>query len=396
MKKKSCCRVTAWEMVSALGANLAESSSRLNAAGCLLTPNYVLLPNQQTFVGWVPLPQRAEWDQAPQNRVILHLTDYLLDLLAAPLARAQAKWQAGRFAVILGTSTGNMVATERAFSHYCVTGQAPADYNFYTNDLNSLVALAQNRLQVQGPCYSLSTACSSGAHAFGVAKQLMDAGRIDAALVGGVDGLCKLTVNGFHSLELIDGNWCDPFANNNGGLNIGEVGCLALLEREPGGCQLVGYGASSDGHHMTSPTPEGPIAAMRMALADANLVPAEMDYLNLHGTGTKQNDLAESTAVNQVFGSETPCSSTKHLTGHCLGAAGAIEAGIVLALLSQQGQVELPRQPLRSGVNANNPSIGLVRPGQRLERPGNRVMMSNSFAFGGNNCSLIFANHDHT
>ncbi|HJS85343.1 MAG TPA: laccase domain-containing protein, partial [Acetobacteraceae bacterium] len=189
-------------------------------------------------------------------------------------------------------------------------------------------------LTLRGPASVVSTACSSGAKAFGEAAELVAAGLCDAALVGGVDSLCAMTLHGFGALELLAPGPCRPFAADRDGISIGEAAAFALLERPaegPGGrVSLLGYGASVDAHHMSHPHPEaqGAVLAIREALASSGLAPADIDYVNFHGTGTKANDAAEDLAVARTVGRGPACSATKGWTGHALGASGALEAVI--------------------------------------------------------------------
>jgi 3-oxoacyl-[acyl-carrier-protein] synthase-1 len=218
---------------------------------------------------------------------------------------------------------------------------------------------------------------------------MIEAGFIDAAVVGGVDSLCLTTLYGFNSLELLAREPCRPFDRDRSGLSIGEAAAFALLEPlppspPPGAVALLGVGESNDAHHMSSPHPEGLGArlAMQAALAAAGLAPGAIDYVNLHGTATPSNDAAEDLAVTALFGRETPCSSTKGATGHTLGAAGALEA-VATALALRHGFVPGGAQTrhLDPALHAN----------YRLEtQPASlRHALSNSFGFGGTNCSLV-------
>lgn len=247
----------------------------------------------------------------------------------------------------------------------------------------------RRRLGLAGPAAVVSCACASSAKVFASARRMIEAGLIDAALVGGVDSLCLTTLYGFHSLQLCSAAPCRPFDVARDGISIGEAAALVWLERCPasldrGEVLLLGTGESSDAHHMSAPHPEGlgARAAMVGALDDAGLEPAAIDYINLHGTGTPSNDRAESLAVNAVFGSATPCSSTKGATGHTLGAAGALEA-VISALALRHGFVP-------GGVPGTEPDPALpVRYLlDNLPTAPARVL-SNSFGFGGTNCSLI-------
>jgi 3-oxoacyl-[acyl-carrier-protein] synthase-1 len=244
------------------------------------------------------------------------------------------------------------------------------------------------RLGLQGPAATVSNACASSAKVFAQAERLIDADVCDAAVVGGVDSLCLTTLYGFRSLELLSAEPCRPCDERRDGISIGEAGGFALLEKAPsaqGDVALLGYGESSDGYHMSSPHPEGAgaLLAMSDALARGGVQPGEVDYVNLHGTGTPANDRAEDAALHKLFGGATPASSTKGWTGHTLGAAGIVEAAISVLCLE--------RGFLPGTLNTGRPDPAL-RSRIVLEsedRPLAHVL-SNSFGFGGNNCSLLF------
>ena len=253
-------------------------------------------------------------------------------------------------------------------------------------ELGSPSEFLARHLGLEGPAYTLSTACSSSARAFISGQRMLAAGLVDAVLVGGADSLCGLTLNGFDSLESLSGTLCQPFDNGRQGINIGEGAALFLLSRQPAPLALLGVGESSDAWHISAPHPDGvgAEAAMGMALAQASLTPEQVGYINLHGTATRLNDAMESQAVYRLFGDRVPCSSTKPLTGHVLGAAGAIEAALACLLLERA--LPLPPQRVMTGDPALAP-IRLVSGTTPLATP---RILSNSFAFGGNNVSLLF------
>ncbi len=305
------------------------------------------------------------------------------------VARARERYGAARVAVFLGTSTSGILQTEIAYRHRDpATGALPADLHYaQTHNTYSLARYVRERFALQGPAAVVSTACSSSAKVFGQAARMIELGLVDAAVVGGVDSLCLTTLYGFTSLELVSSDICRPFDAARKGLSIGEGAAFALLERDAPGVQawMLGCGESSDGHHMSSPHPEGLGAAiaMRQALEDAGCQAAEIGYINLHGTGTPGNDAAEALAVNAVFGAATPCSSTKGYTGHTLGAAGGVEAAIAMLAL-QHGLA-----PAGLNVRELDPALQVGYLLQARHAPLRRVA-SNSFGFGGSNCCLIF------
>jgi 3-oxoacyl-[acyl-carrier-protein] synthase-1 len=293
--------------------------------------------------------------------------------------------------VFLGTSTSGILSTEIAFRHLDpVTGGLPPDFNYSgTHNSFSVVDFVRHFFQLEGPAVTVCTACSSSAKVFGTAQRLIGSGVIDAALVGGVDSLCMTTLYGFHSLQLTSPRPCRPFDAARDGLSIGEAAAFTLLERcapdgDPASIRLLGVGESSDAYHMSSPHPEGAGArsAMQAALTAASLSAADIDYINLHGTGTPSNDSAEDHAVTALFGVKTPCSSTKGATGHTLGAAGALEAAICAWTL-QSGLI-----PAGVNTQTQDPQLKLnYLTANRQTRV--RCVLSNSFGFGGANCSVL-------
>ena len=294
-----------------------------------------------------------------------------------------------RIGIVMGTSTSGISAGEEALDSLDSTGCFPNNYHYIQQEVGALSECLAEHLDLKGPAYTISTACSSSARAFISAQQLIESGVCDAVLVGGIDTLCKLTLNGFDGLESLSKGRCNPLSLNRDGINIGEGAALFLLSRDTDRVALLGTGESSDAYHVSAPDPEGVGAekAMRMALVNSGLEASDIGYLNLHGTATKMNDHMESKAVANVLGSSTPCSSTKPLTGHTLGAAGAIEAAICWLVLTQPGDIKLPPHVWDGMVDPTLPKVKVVEQGDFLSQP---FCMSNSFAFGGNNVSLIF------
>jgi 3-oxoacyl-[acyl-carrier-protein] synthase-1 len=331
----------------------------------------------------LPLQQRSR-----NNALLLAALAQIRDRVDEAIARHGAD----RVGVVLGTSTSGVAESEAAIAALAREGQLPASFHVEQQELGSPALMLAQLLGLGGPRYVVSTACSSGAKALASGARLLRAGLCDAVLVGGVDALCGMTVAGFAALDSVDAARCRPMSATRAGINIGEGAALFVLSREPSAVRLSGYGESSDAHHISAPEPtgRGALAAMREALDRAGLTPADIDYLNLHGTATAQNDAMESRAVAELFGLALPCSSTKPLTGHALGAAGAIEAAI--AWLTVAGDGHLPVHHFDGVRDAELPQITLVAPGQRLAAAPRHVM-SNSFAFGGNNAALVLS-HD--
>jgi len=296
-----------------------------------------------------------------------------------------------RVGIFLGTSTAGILQTELAYRRRDPeTGALPGDFNYRTtHNTFSLGEFAREYFGLEGPAMVISTACSSSAKVYAAAARQLACGTIDAALVGGVDSLCLTTLYGFASLQLTSATPCRPYDAARNGISIGEGAAFALLERASarpaiGSLLLLGTGESSDAYHMSSPHPEGLGARMAMeaALRSAGLKPSDIDYINLHGTATPANDAAEGKAVAALFGDRVACSSTKGVTGHTLGAAGAIEA--VICALALRHDL-LPGSPNTEDLD---PSINL----QYLLKPKSgrlRRVLTNSFGFGGSNCSLV-------
>lgn len=309
------------------------------------------------------------------------------------VAEAKQRYGSHRIAVVMGTSTSGILETEHAYrARDPHTGSLPTWYTSryrYTHNMFSLGHFVRTCLGLQGPALVISTACSSSAKVFATAARFLQAGLCDAAIVGGVDSLCLTTLHGFAALQLLSTSPCRPCDGDRDGLSLGEAAGFALLESSErmgrrGAVALLGYGESSDGYHMSHPHPEGAgaIRAIRDALARAGLQPADVDYINLHGTATRANDSVEDKAVYAIFGGATACSSTKGWTGHTLGAAGITEALISAISLTQgfiPGTLNCQRvdPTLKSRILIDHD----VRPVRRV--------LSNIFGFGGNNCSLV-------
>jgi 3-oxoacyl-[acyl-carrier-protein] synthase-1 len=314
------------------------------------------------------------------------------DQFLEAVQQAAKRWGRRRVGVCIGTSTAGILQTELAYrDRDPVSGALPPGFEYgSTHNSFSVADYLRRRCGLEGPAVAVSCACASSAKVFGSARRMIEAGLVDAVLVGGADSLCLTTLYGFHSLQLTSPAPCRPFDVARDGISIGEAAAFALLEHVPAGLNdgsilLLGIGESSDAHHMSAPHPEGLGArrAMQGALAAAGLEPGDIDYINLHGTGTPSNDRSESQAVTSIFGATTPCSSTKGATGHTLGAAGALEA-VISALALENGLMP-------GGVHTSeiDPTLTAHYIKSNRRAPIARVL-SNSFGFGGTNCSLIF------
>jgi 3-oxoacyl-[acyl-carrier-protein] synthase-1 len=310
-----------------------------------------------------------------------------LDEIRAPLHRALARHGAERVALVVGTTTAGLARTEEAHAHLVRTGALPASYDVQRqHSFGGLLDLLRELTRIRGAAYVVSTACSASAKAFGSAQRLLRTGVADAVLVGGVDALAQTTLRGFHALEILSPEPCKPFSRLRRGINLGEGAAWLLLEREADGpACLLGVGESSDAHHMSAPHPEGAgaLAAMSSALEQGGTSAHEIDYVNAHSPGTKLNDLSEALAVATLLGADAPVASTKGYTGHLLGAGGATEAVFSIVAI-EQGWI-----PESLGADPADDTLGISIQTSRVERPCRRVL-SNSFAFGGSNVSLLF------
>lgn len=379
-------RVTGYSMLSALGGSRQEHLTALRAGRTGLGPSPLPLPFQ-TAVGAVPtaLPE-LPGDLAPWSTRLARMTAHLVAGLDEPLRRARERWRPERIAVLLGTSTAGAESTERAYRVFIAEGVFPDRYDFLRqHTFGAVLHVVAELTGAKGPAWMVSTACTSGAKPFASAQRLMAAGLIDAAIVGGVDTLCAMTLHGFESLQALDRVPCRPFHKDRLGISIGEGGALALVERAGDARVLVlGVGETSDSYHVSAPHPEGlgALAAMQEALGHAGCRPEDVDHINAHGTGTRLNDTAEAKAISALFETPVPVVSTKGYTGHTLGAAGALEFAFA-ACAVEEGWI-----PPSLGADQLDPEIRLHVPSTATNGRFQRVL-SNSFAFGGNNVSLL-------
>jgi 3-oxoacyl-[acyl-carrier-protein] synthase-1 len=312
--------------------------------------------------------------------------------IRAGVDAAIARFGRERVGIVIGTSTSGIAGTEQAMRERAATGALPADFNYALQEMGSPAAMLAGLLDVAGPAYVQSSACASSAKAMASAARLLNMGLCDAVISGGVDSLCGFTVAGFSALESVSQQPCNPLGANRCGINIGEGAALFLMTREPAAVALCGWGESSDGHHMSAPDPAGGGArlAIGQALQRAGVTAAQVDYINLHGTATIQNDAMEARVIADLFGRDVPVSSTKPFTGHALGAAGAIEAAFCwLAMQDDNPDGKLPPHLWDGEPDPALPRLHVALPGAQLGRR-LRWALSNSFAFGGANASLLF------
>jgi 3-oxoacyl-[acyl-carrier-protein] synthase-1 len=382
--------VSAVTVTSALGAGVATHAAALRERRGGLRRNDFTASPLETWIGRVTglegidVPETASRLDSRNNRLAwLALgQDGFLDAVA----EARSRYGRDRVALLVGTSTASIGATEDAYRALAATGAIPASLKDpVLHVAHSLGRFVQDVLGLEGICTTVATACSSSAKVFAQAERLIRAGLADAAVVGGVDSLCGSVLFGFNSLELVSREPCRPFDVARSGISIGEAGGFALLEAEGNGPWLLGCGESSDAHHMSSPHPEGLGAhlALRDALANAGLGATDIGYINLHGTASARNDEVEAAVVAGMFPASTQAGSTKGWTGHTLGAAGFLEAAISLAIL------ESGCTPGMLNTAVLDPACGpqIRVDAAPLSRP---FVLSNSFGFGGSNCVLAF------
>jgi 3-oxoacyl-[acyl-carrier-protein] synthase I len=384
-----------FSLVTGLGAGCAATVEALRLGRSALAPCRFEPAPGPTYVGEV-----LGLDEAPVGGALapfdcrnhrLAALALAQDGFADAVAAARERHGAGRIGVFVGTSTAGLLHSERAYRRRDpASGALPADFDYaHTHNTYALGDFVRRSLMLGGPAHVVSAACATTAKVFASAARMIEAGVCDAAIVGGADTLCATTLYGFHALNVMSEEPCRPFDAERRGISIGEAAGFVLLEKPSAAARedavlLLGVGESSDAYHMSSPHPEGVGArlAMEQALAAAGLAPEAIDYINLHGTATPVGDAAEDRAVSDLFGTATPCSSTKGYTGHTLGASGVVEA--LFSALS-----------IRHGLLYGSPHTRVLDPGFRsrylLETAPGRVdrVISNSFGFGGANCSVL-------
>ncbi len=379
-------------VVCALGESHGEIARRLFAGESGIAPTAAWSPGRVLPLGCVtaelpdgadlPLPERSR-----NNRLALAALAQIRPAVDAAIAR----YGAHRIGIVIGTSTSGIAETESAIRVHLDTGALPERFHYAQQEMASPATMLAERLGVTGPAYVHSSACASGAKALASAARLIKMGMCDAVLTGGVDTLCEFTVAGFSALESVSAVRCNPLSANRNGINIGEGAALFLMTTEPAAVALCGWGEASDGHHMSAPDPAGGGAriAIGEALARAGIGAARIDYVNLHGTATVQNDAMESRVVFDLFGPGVAASSTKPLTGHALGAAAALEAAFCwIAMQDANADGQLPAHVWDGQADPLLPELNLVRPGARLGRHIDYAL-SSSFAFGGSNAALV-------
>ncbi|MDR2263079.1 MAG: beta-ketoacyl-[acyl-carrier-protein] synthase family protein [Enterobacter asburiae] len=381
--------ISAVGMVNALGNSADEIAANLTAG---------IAPGMHRRTGWLqglpdavlggvegelpPIPDSMSAHRTRNNQLLLAALAQIQPTIDEAIARVGCD----RIAVILGTSTSGLDEGDEHV-RLSLRGENSPRWQYPQQELGDPSRFLANWLQLEGPAYTLSTACSSSARAMISGRRLIEAGLVDIAIVGGADTLSRMPINGFSSLESLSPTLCEPFGRERRGITIGEAAALMVLTRETNDVALLGTGESSDAYHISAPHPqgEGAIRAITQALKEAGMEPDDIGYINLHGTATPLNDQIESQVVHDMFGERVPCSSTKHLTGHTLGAAGITEAALSWLILTRG--LPLPAQDFsRYAPDDTLPPCGVLHKSKPLKKP---VILSNSFAFGGNNASIL-------
>lgn len=383
-------------MVCALGSTHSEIKQNLFSAksGIILSDQYSprqMLPVGSLSIKNADLPDLSHKlplrERSRNNQLALSALSQIRPAVDAAIE----KYGAHRVGIIIGTSTSGIAEGEAAIRYHAINNDFPEKFHYGQQELGSPAAALAIILGISGPAYTHSSACASSGKAIASAARLIKMGLCDAVITGGVDSLCAFTMSGFSALESISHTRCNPLSANRNGINIGEGAALFLMSKEPAEIALRGWGESSDGYHISSPDPTGTGAkiAIQQALTRAGLTTSQIDYINLHGTATPQNDAMESQVIHALFGDNIPVSSTKPLTGHALGASSAIEAG--LCWLAMQSENQLGILPPHLWDDIPDPALPLLQTAKinhTLGRPINWAL-SNSFAFGGSNVALI-------
>lgn len=381
-------------IVCALGAGVdavRDALFRDDAAGGV-APDDTVLPGRTLALGKVdavlPSLDHHPVQLRGRNNALLRAA-YLQ--IHAQVQQAIERHGPSRVAIVVGTSTSGIGEAERAMSHWQQHREWPAGFHYVQQEIGAPSRFLAAESGARGPAWTISTACSSSAKAMASAARLLRTGLVDAVITGGADSLCEFTVRGFMALESVSVERCNPFSAHRHGINIGEGAALFLMTRASGPVRLAGWGETSDAHHISAPEPQGigAIDAIGQALARTQLSPSQIDYVNLHGTATPQNDAMESRAVATALGSDVPVSSTKPLTGHTLGAAGAIEAGLCWLAMTDNPRHRLPPHWWDGAVDPALPPLAFAAPGATA-KGSLRHVLSQSFAFGGSNAVLVF------
>ena len=378
-------------IVCALGNSKAEVLSAWLAAYRPTAAPVARLHSQIAALGvqteLPSIPENLKYYDCRNNRLLLAALGQIDEAVKSAIVRYGSQ----RVGVVIGTSTSGITEGEQAVAALNATGAMPATYHYKQQELGGAAEFLAAYLELSGIAYTVSSTCSSSANALASARRLLRLGVCDAVLVGGSDALCNTTLEGFSALGALTHSLCNPFSRNRDGTIIGEGAALFLMTREPAPIALLGVGSSADAYHISAPRPDGggAYSAMQAAVQDAGLSSEQVDYINLHGTATLQNDAMESLAVEHLLGKQIACGSSKPATGHCLGAAGAIEAALCWLVLSDLNKHSSLPPHLWDGVrDPEMPELAFVTLESHALKPV-QYCLSNSFAFGGNNVSLL-------
>ncbi len=392
--RSEVCFLSAPGVMTPLGCDRTTLAEALFSARSGLQPCAGVVPDREVWLGRVasdglPLPASLAHYDCRNNRLLIAAAKQIENVIET----ARTRYGRERIAVVIGSSTSGIAEGEAAVAAHVRGEQPPASYHYAQQEIGTPALALAAALDVHGPALTLSTACTSSTLAFLSARRLLRAGLADAVIVGGGDALCQLTVNGFAALASVSQGPCQPFAAGRDGINIGEGAVLFVMSREALDDSVVrfsGGGVASDAYHISAPHPDGvgARAALEAALTDAGLDATAIGYLNLHGTATEKNDAMEAPVVHALFGAQTPCSATKSLTGHLLGAAGAIEAAFCWLALT--GQRLVPQAPCAT-YDPQLPPLNLV---SRADAASLRHVLTANYAFGGSNAALIFSRAD--
>lgn len=328
---------------------------------------------------------------------IMKIEEAALNQIADDINHVKNKFGAERVAVCIGSCDNGTEFSVAGHKKYFADGNFPKEYSLEIQGADYVATFISEKFGLKGPSNTFSTACSSSASAIIKGAEMLMADMADAVIVGGIDIASDTVLIGFNSLEAVSSEITNPFSKNRHGITLGEAGVFFILTKEPiyadnknkgDSPQLLGWGESADAYHMTSPDPTGKGAekAMRRALESAGIKITDVDYINMHGTGTKFNDSMESKAIDAVFGDyKVPVSTTKPITGHTLGAAGALEAAICYSSINN---VELPQQIWDKEQDPEMPVLNIVSKDYKSDKK-TKICLSNSFAFGGANACLV-------
>ena len=378
-------------VISSAGADLEELFASLVSGDQSGIKQYKTFSGETFFAARID-ESKLKPSSGRLDMKIIRIEEAALDQIGKTIEKAKSKYGADRIAVCVGSCDNGTELSIAGHKKYFENGAFPEDYTIEMQGADYVSTFIAEKYGLTGPVCTFSTACSSSAGALIKAAELIKSGLCDAAVAGGIDIASDTTLDGFASLEAISGSITNPFSKNRSGITLGDGAAFFVLSKEPldesmPKICLLGYGESCDAHHMTSPDPSGIGAkkAIERALSNAKITPEEVDYINLHGTGTKFNDSMEAKAVDAVFGKhKVPCSTTKPITGHTLGAAGALELAICFAAITNN---VLPPQIWDGVFDEEIPKLNFTNKSDNLHQT--KICLSNSFAFGGANACLV-------